>query len=702
MTAVDLFALSSSADRGAGELPSESLRQEGLELRVHPAEITRYEPVGMTLQRLLESSDADICAVLVPGAELLPGALATIVATLVASPALGAIAAAGFDLAGDGSVTRTGVNRAACLHATRCTRYDAISLVSAFGEPAFALFVFRRSALAGAGGFAAQGDGDVCARVFASISAFAEVTVAIQLACALRRPPEATLFARARVMARRVLRRDEHVRARGRAATAGGIRLRAAAAAHALRLDDASLRAIEHVNALRAAVGWRLVVPMQERLYDGVLTRLHDWPIGRRARPDSKAAPRRIGYYLWRYPVASETFIRREIGALHRAGLDILVIADGAHYGGNVANHDDDDVPARYLLPIPPGRLRRDILRFALRRPLTTLNLLVYVVSRTYGLPKTIQEDLSIYAKAIHLAAIVEDEGIEHLHAPWGGTNAFIAMVATRLARKTFSLQFRAHDLHRRTSAFLIEEKIRNARFAVTNTLYNRRYIESLIDPAEHGKLRQIYNGVPVRELAPGHAHQRTDVPVRVLAVARLIEPKGLVYLLEACAQLRRRGLRFVCEIVGGPELPLYVNDYLELRATHDRLELNGCVELLGPLPFAEVRARYARADNFAIPFVKGRDGSNDIIPNAVLEAMACGLPVVTTEITALPELVTDGENGFLVPQRDVDALAGRLGELIESPYLRARMGSYGRRRAEERFDIERNVASYVELFGSP
>jgi colanic acid/amylovoran biosynthesis glycosyltransferase len=186
-----------------------------------------------------------------------------------------------------------------------------------------------------------------------------------------------------------------------------------------------------------------------------------------------------------------------------------------------------------------------------------------------------------------------------------------------------------------------------------------------------------------------------------VLAVARLIEPKGLVYLLEACALLRERGLRFVCEIVGGPELPLYVNDYLEIRSTHARLGLDGCVELVGALPFAEVRKRYERADVFAIPFVKGRDGSNDIIPNAVLEAMACGLPVVTTNITALPELVTDGESGFLVPPRDTEALAARIAELIESPYLRARMGSYGRRRAEERFDIERNVMAYVELFAS-
>jgi colanic acid/amylovoran biosynthesis glycosyltransferase len=111
------------------------------------------------------------------------------------------------------------------------------------------------------------------------------------------------------------------------------------------------------------------------------------------------------------------------------------------------------------------------------------------------------------------------------------------------------------------------------------------------------------------------------------------------------------------------------------------------------------VRAYYEQADIFALPCVKGRDGSNDIIPNAILEAMASGLPVVATDMTAMSELVADGESGFLVPPRDAESLATRLAELIESPYLRARMGSYGRRRAEEKFDIEVNVRSYTELF---
>jgi glycosyltransferase involved in cell wall biosynthesis len=485
---------------------------------------------------------------------------------------------------------------------------------------------------------------------------------------------------------------------RRRPPTVGAI---ADAAAYAVGLDVAVVRAIELAQTLRARIGWRIIIPIRERIYDELLTRFADWPIGRSVAQASAPGPRRIAYYLWRFPVASETFIRRELEALRQSGVDVRVIADGAHYGGTLANHDDDAVSVQYLLPIDSRALCSDLFRFALRRPLRTLNLFVYVICRTYGPLKKIQEDVSIFLKAVKLAAVLEDEQIRHVHAPWGDTNAFVAMVAARWLDATFSLQLRAHDLHRATSAFLLEEKIRNARFVVTNTEYNRQYIEKIVGPDESAKVRQIYNGLPLQDFRPSHAQQRTDGPVRVLSVARLIEPKGLVYLFEACARLRSQGHRFVCEVVGGPELPLYINDYLDIRATHKRLGLDGCVELVGALAFADVCKCYERADVFALPCVKGRDGSNDIIPNAILEAMASGLPVVATDITAMSELVSQGESGFLVPPRDVDALAARLAELIESPYLRARMGSYGRRRAEERFDINRNVRSYVALFES-
>jgi glycosyltransferase involved in cell wall biosynthesis len=290
-----------------------------------------------------------------------------------------------------------------------------------------------------------------------------------------------------------------------------------------------------------------------------------------------------------------------------------------------------------------------------------------------------------------------------HLHAPWGETNAFIGMIAARLAGAGFSLQFRAQDLHRRTLAFLVSEKVRNARFVITNTRYNLEHLRALVRPEDRAKIRQIYNGLELERLTSDpRPRERGDRPVRILSVARLIEQKGLPYLFEACRLLLDRGRDLRCSVVGGPELPLYVNDLIAIRRRRRALGLEEVVELAGAQPFARVIDAYRSADIFVLPCVLGGDASTDIIPNVILEAMAMGLPVVTTSTTAVPELIEDGETGLLVPPNDAVALADAIERLITDSELHTRLAAGARVRVEERFDISKNVAAYAELFCAP
>jgi glycosyltransferase involved in cell wall biosynthesis len=183
------------------------------------------------------------------------------------------------------------------------------------------------------------------------------------------------------------------------------------------------------------------------------------------------------------------------------------------------------------------------------------------------------------------------------------------------------------------------------------------------------------------------------------LSVASLIEPKGLVYLLEACGLLRERGLPVRCEIIGGPDEPLYTNYLITLKKMHRRLGLEGCVVFRGAQPFAKVLEAYRTADLFVLPCVEAQDGHRDITPNALIEAMAMKLPVVSTTITAIPEIVQDGVSGLLVPPRDSKALADAMERLIGDPRLRRELGEHARRRVEERFDINKNIGQYLDLF---
>jgi glycosyltransferase involved in cell wall biosynthesis len=136
-----------------------------------------------------------------------------------------------------------------------------------------------------------------------------------------------------------------------------------------------------------------------------------------------------------------------------------------------------------------------------------------------------------------------------------------------------------------------------------------------------------------------------------------------------------------------------------ELQAQIDRLGLPGQVELVGPLPQGEVMREIQRAAALAVPCVIARDGDRDGLPNVIQEALALGTPVVSTDVTGIPEVVRDGETGLQVPQRDPPALAAALDRLLADPELRVRLASGGRRLIEAEFNIHRNTERRRAMF---
>jgi len=421
--------------------------------------------------------------------------------------------------------------------------------------------------------------------------------------------------------------------------------------------------------------------------------------------PSSPSASRRegdlhVGYYLWCYPLDSETFIRREIRAMREAGLKVTVLADVA---GDTSGMDEVDsaLTASTIYLARRSRLARLrwLLGVALPRPAAVVRTLLFLAATRYDGDKSVASDLATLGRTIDVAMTMQSERVNHLHAPWSNVNAFVLLLASRLLRLTCSMHARAHDLHRNDSAFALRAKFAGAHFVVTNTQYNLDGIRELLPPTRHDRVHLIRNGLDLAEYAPIVRGAREDVPARLLCVARLIEPKGLTTLLEACALLRDRRVRFVCDIVGGPEEPLYTGYYVHLRVMHRRLSLEDHVRFAGPQPQSAVRSAYQRADLFVLPCVVAANGSKDITPNALIEAMAMQLPVISTRITAIPEIVADGECGVLVPPGDAVALAEAIERCLQDASLRTRFGLNARRKVEETFDIRRNVSAYTQLF---
>jgi glycosyltransferase involved in cell wall biosynthesis/GT2 family glycosyltransferase len=661
--------------------------------RVTLVECRSFTGTARCLNHLLEIADSSYVITVPDDAFLVSDALLRMIEALERSPRVGIAYTGSFALDPDGRVTRDRVRRRAQIHSRWAARHSRLDYLLAFGEETLGPIAYRRRALDEIGRFDETLDGDAGLAAVFRIAERYEVQEA-GLICARgrgtsRRP--SSLRARLAVYRRSRLSGNR----RSKSALAAGL-----GAGGAIVLEEARRRGATAREAIRTFLIWSILVPLRDRLYQYALSRWANWPLGVGRRRRQRRPPDRIAYYLWRYPVLSQTFIARELIALEEAGVDVRVIADGADYGPPAgAGHLPQVRRTEYLDPIRPGQLLRDLAAAALRRPLRTTNLFIYVIAHTYQQPKSLRGDAQLFLRAVRLASVLRSHRVDHLHSPWGNASAFIALIAARLAGIEFSVQFRAHDIHRRTAAFLLPEKIRHARFVVTNSRFNQAHLRALVPETDHAKIHQIYNGLDLARLEVVRARSSQGTPPTILSVARLIEAKGLPYLFEACRMLHESGYRFRCEIVGAPELPLYVNDYIEIMSLHRRLGIGDYVELLGPMPFSRVLERYAQADLFVLPCVVAKDGSNDITPNSLLEAMAMRLPVVSTTITAIGELVTDGVSGLLVPSKDPVALREAIARVIDDPDLRRRLGENARKRVEERFDIHTNVRAYASLF---
>ena len=171
----------------------------------------------------------------------------------------------------------------------------------------------------------------------------------------------------------------------------------------------------------------------------------------------------------------------------------------------------------------------------------------------------------------------------------------------------------------------------------------------------------------------------------------KILEKKGYTYLLEACRILQDQGNEFECHIVG--EGPLRTMLQTKIR----RLGLEDTVYLYGALPHQAVIDAYREATMFVLPAVLSQDGDRDGIPNVILEAQAMELPVISTQHSGIPEVVSDGLNGFLVAPADEVALAQAIAKLLENSALCSEMGQRGRQIVIENFDIDRNAKSLLD-----
>lgn len=382
------------------------------------------------------------------------------------------------------------------------------------------------------------------------------------------------------------------------------------------------------------------------------------------------------------FPKLSETFVLHDLLALERAGVKLTVFS--VRRPEQPVQHDavrQLQADVRYL-PELAGRQRRLAVRataalLAVRDPKRFLRGLAQI----YASPDYSRLRLN---QAILLAGELERLKAPALYIHFAHKPATIGRFAALLLGVPFAISAHAVDVWTPPQKEL-RAKIRDAEIVLCCYEEARAYLARLARGATPVELAYHGVGIPERPVEPPES-------ATVLAVGRLVPKKGYPTLIEAAALLRDRGVDATFAIGGdGP-------DWASLQKLVNERGLTEVVRFTGPLTDTEVERAFASASVFALPCQEMPDGNRDGIPNTVLEAMARGLPVVSTTLPSVREAVDDGVNGLLVPQRDPAALADALERLLADADLRQRLGRAAREQVAAKFDRARCGPRIPEL----
>jgi glycosyltransferase involved in cell wall biosynthesis len=414
----------------------------------------------------------------------------------------------------------------------------------------------------------------------------------------------------------------------------------------------------------------------------------------------------RVGYVLRSYPRLSQTFVLNEIRDLEQLGVQIHVFAV-INPCEQIVQPGVADVmaPVRYL-----GASRwQDYVRQTMAHliMMATLPRGYFVVLRYVHRRRDLDQGytsasrIQCFLQAVYLAYLLRREkrrtgaAIDHLHAHFAHDPTLIALLVHMLTGISFSFTGHARDLYQIPPAIL-NERIAAAHHIVTCCAANVAYLDQVVPRTLRDKVRLIHHGVDLAAFQPvEHARDTADPPLLILSIGRLTKKKGFPDLICACRSLKSAGHRFQCAIYGdGPQRH-------ELAALITRLDLDGDVQLCGARTQQELLPLFQHAAIFALtPFVT-EDGDRDGIPNVLIEAMASGLPVVSTAVAGIPELVTDGYDGLLATPHDTEMIATLIGELLCDEPRRAQLGAAARQTAVERFDLRASARLMAEMFDS-
>ena len=402
----------------------------------------------------------------------------------------------------------------------------------------------------------------------------------------------------------------------------------------------------------------------------------------------------RLGYLYSRYPVLSQTFCDAEMLELERREHEIIL---SSLYPPKTALRHEYLKKLRAPIRYAPSSRELDALARKAKRKGRWPSALVAQHEKKYG----VEYKAALRARnALFFVELFEGTRVRHFHVHFANRAAHTAMFVKAVSGIPFSMTAHGQDfMSDLGNDELLRELCASAEFVGAETDFSRDLLAARC-PESRSKIFRVYNGIdlsrfPRRDMilhVPGRAEDRPS-KIRFLSVGRLIPFKGFDILIDACAELQKRGINFDCEIIGDGAL----REELEERAS--RQNLGERIHFAGEQSQNYVQAALRDCDVFVLASAPDERGASDIFPTVIAEAMATGKPVVSTIVAGIPELVANGESGLLVPPRDARALADAMEQLARDENLRGDFGRAGRLRIEQKFTIEKTIEPLLERF---
>ncbi len=387
----------------------------------------------------------------------------------------------------------------------------------------------------------------------------------------------------------------------------------------------------------------------------------------------------------------SMTFVVNELEAHEKAGWQVLPLVSCKP--GTLENLSEVMVKwnkravHRPGIPVQIGATLREIIT----HPIRFAKVFFWLVTLLVHSPLEFAKALYELTACCCFADKCRRFGAEHIHVHFASRSLSLGLMMGILTDLPISCTVHAFDIFTRSPGSL-RMRLAKCKFIASISQFNVEYLRSTCGSSVADLCRVVHCGIDAEKF---NSVSRQPEPGRIVCVCRLSPKKGLDVAIRACAKLRDNNVKFMFEIAGdGPQRRA-------LEELIERLNLADHIKLLGTRPNDQLAELFSRASVFLMPCVKSPDGDMDGIPVAMMEAMACEVPVVSTAISGIPELLEDGRTGRLAPEKDTEALAQILQELLGDMDKIEQFGKAGRQRVLTDFCISENAAKLRELIRS-